>query len=165
MLTNSVSTKFWILVILNLVKICLLCFFVLVFYYYYDTLYGNNLLFSEAYSQPFSISGAEPVEEDVDAYDIVQAMQEVQLQAHGVKSTPVDTTGWGKLLLRIIFLYPIALFIISFFHNPMSMWGNFEKKLFVFCFLPKIASHKFLDCIVMQTGLKKGCWHLSRVRN
>ena len=56
-------------------------------------LYDNNSQFSEAYSQPFSISGAEPVEESVDAYDIVQAVQEVQLQAHGVKSTPVDTTG------------------------------------------------------------------------
>ena len=50
-------------------------------------------LFSEADSRPFFISGAEPVEENVDAYDIVQAMQEVQLQAHGVQSVPVDTSG------------------------------------------------------------------------
>lgn len=48
---------------------------------------------SEAYSQPFSISGVEPVEENGDAYDVVQAIQEVQIQAHGVKSAPLDTTG------------------------------------------------------------------------
>ena len=72
--------------------------------------YTTNSLFSEAYSQPFSISGTEPVEENGDAYDIVQAMQEVQLQAHGVKSAPVDTYGWGKLLLRILLLCPIARF-------------------------------------------------------
>lgn len=68
--------------------------------------YNNNSLFSEAYSQPFSISGVEPVEENGDAYDVVQAIQEVQIQAHGVKSAPLDTTGWEKLLLRILFSLP-----------------------------------------------------------
>lgn len=37
---------------------------------------------SEAFSQPFSIIGHKPTEKEVDAYDIVQAMQEVQVQAH-----------------------------------------------------------------------------------
>jgi len=48
---------------------------------------------SEAVSQPFSIVGQKPTEEAVDAYDIVQAMQEVQIQAHAAPPRPVDTTG------------------------------------------------------------------------
>ncbi|KAJ7376657.1 hypothetical protein OS493_033539 [Desmophyllum pertusum] len=48
---------------------------------------------NQADSQPFSIIGAEPQEEGVDAYDIVQAMQEVQVQAHAPKAMPVDTSG------------------------------------------------------------------------
>lgn len=49
---------------------------------------------SEAVSQPFSIVGQKPTEEAVDAYDIVQAMQEVQIQAHAAPPRPVDTTGF-----------------------------------------------------------------------
>ncbi|KAL9974378.1 hypothetical protein ACROYT_G011402 [Oculina patagonica] len=48
---------------------------------------------SEAYSQPFSIIGEKPHDEEVDAYDIVQAIQEVQIQAHAPKSKPIDMTG------------------------------------------------------------------------
>ena len=50
--------------------------------------------FSEAVSEPFSIARSEPSNEQEDAYDIVQAMQEVQLQAHAAPSRPVDTSGW-----------------------------------------------------------------------
>ena len=49
--------------------------------------------FSEAVSEPFSIARSEPSNEQEDAYDIVQAMQEVQLQAHAAPSRPVDTSG------------------------------------------------------------------------
>ncbi|KAM7448724.1 factor1-like [Porites harrisoni] len=48
---------------------------------------------SEAVSEPFSIARSEPSNEQEDAYDIVQAMQEVQLQAHAAPSRPVDTSG------------------------------------------------------------------------
>lgn len=47
---------------------------------------------SEAVSEPFSIVGPEPTEA-ADAYDIVQAMQEVQVQAHAAPSRLVDTSG------------------------------------------------------------------------
>ena len=49
--------------------------------------------FSEAVSEPFSIARSEPSNEQEDAYDIVQAMQEVQLQAHAAPPRPVDTSG------------------------------------------------------------------------
>ena len=49
--------------------------------------------FAEAVSEPFSIARSEPSNEQEDAYDIVQAMQEVQLQAHAAPSRPVDTSG------------------------------------------------------------------------
>lgn len=50
------------------------------------------LSLSEAVSEPFSIVGPEPTEA-TDAYDIVQAMQEVQVQAHAAPSRLVDTSG------------------------------------------------------------------------
>ena len=60
---------------------------------YSSTICYYDLAFSEADRQPFSIGGVQPEDEEVDAYDIVQAMQEVQIQAHAPKSKPVDTTG------------------------------------------------------------------------
>ncbi|CAH3139908.1 unnamed protein product [Porites lobata] len=48
---------------------------------------------SEAVSEPFSIARSEPSNKQEDAYDIVQAMQEVQLQAHAAPPRPVDTSG------------------------------------------------------------------------
>ena len=53
----------------------------------------SDIAFSEAVSEPFSIARSEPCNEQEDAYDIVQAMQEVQLQAHAAPHRPVDTSG------------------------------------------------------------------------
>ena len=53
----------------------------------------SDIAFSEAVSEPFSIGRSEPSNKQEDAYDIVQAMQEVQLQAHAAPSRQVDTSG------------------------------------------------------------------------
>ena len=48
---------------------------------------------SEAVNQPFSIVSSEPIDEKPDSYDIIQAMQEVQIQAHAASSNPVNASG------------------------------------------------------------------------
>lgn len=48
---------------------------------------------SEAVNEPFSIASSEPFDEKQDAYDILQAMQEVQIQAQATSSKSVDTSS------------------------------------------------------------------------
>ena len=61
----------------------------------------SDIAFSEAVSEPFSIARSEPSNEQEDAYDIVQAMQEVQLQAHAAPHRPVDTSGWVTTVMHV----------------------------------------------------------------
>ena len=61
----------------------------------------SDIAFSEAVSEPFSIARSEPSNKQEDAYDIVQAMQEVQLQAHAAPPRPVDTSGWVKTVVHV----------------------------------------------------------------
>lgn len=72
---------------------CIITFEQIVFFLNHLLLSYYDLPFAEADSQPFSILGAKTQEEEVDAYDIVQAIQEVQIQHHAPKSRPVDTAG------------------------------------------------------------------------